>query len=88
LPLEKRFGVRIIALLEVRVQNVSRDFGISVQEAQIRTIRIESDRRAFIRKYFYADIADSLNYNLIINTGLLSTEVAVYSVIGAIGKWN
>ncbi len=76
LPSEGRIRVRIIAPLDLRVENVSSNFGVSAEEAKRRIIRTESERRAFIRKYFNADITDPINYDLVLNTGTLSIEAA------------
>jgi cytidylate kinase len=84
LPPEKRFRVRVIAPREVRIQNVSLDFEVSVEEATRRIIRTESNRRSFIRKYFNADIADPLNYDIIINTDRLDIKIAVNTIICAL----
>jgi len=84
LPPEKRFRVRIVAPQELRVQNVARDLDIPVNEAKRRVIRTNSDRRAFIRKYFNADISDPINYDLVINTETLSVDVAIDTVCSAI----
>jgi cytidylate kinase len=84
LPPEGIFRVRILAPLEMRVQNVARDFGVPVEEAKRRVLRTESARRAFVRKYFHADIADPVNYDLMINTGALSIEAAEKTVMGAL----
>ncbi len=86
LPPEKRFSVRVVAPPKVRVENVSRDFGISVEEANRRVIRTDSDRRAFIRKYFHADIANPLNYDFVINTRTISIGAAVNAIASALGK--
>jgi cytidylate kinase len=85
LPAEKKFAVRIVAPLAWRIENVSREFDISPQEAKRRVLRTESDRRAFIRKYFNADIADPTNYDLIINTNTLKLEDAVNVISAALG---
>jgi cytidylate kinase len=54
-------------------------------EARRRVIRTESDRRAFVRKYFNTDIADPSHYDLIINTGTLSVDNAVDVISAALG---
>lgn len=84
LPPEKRFRVRIVAPQELRVQNVARDLDIPVDEAKRRVIRTNSDRRAFIRKYFNADISDPINYDLVINTETLSVDAAIDTVCSVI----
>lgn len=86
LPPERRLSVRIVAPLEVRVQNVARTFDVSEEDARRRVLRTESDRVAFTRKYFHADIADPVNYDLVINTGTLSISSAIEAVIGAVER--
>lgn len=88
IPPEERFSLRIVASFEIRTENVSRHFGVSAEEAKRRILRTESDRRAFIRKYFYADIADPLNYDLLINTGMVSVDTAVDIICSALEKWD
>lgn len=85
LPPEKRFAVRIVAPQTWRIENVAREFNISPEEAKRRVFRTESDRRAFIRKYFNADIADPTNYDLVINTNTLKLEDAVNVISAALG---
>lgn len=77
LPPEKRLRVRVIAPLPVRIQNVAREFDVSIDDARRRVIRTESDRKSFVRKYFYTDIADHNNYDLIINTESVPIDSAV-----------
>jgi cytidylate kinase len=86
LPPDKSLSVRIVAPLEIRIKNVTRDFGIDTQEARRRVIKTDSDRRAFVRKYFNADIGAPLNYDLVINIGILSIEGAVDAIKGALGQ--
>jgi len=84
LPPDKRLSIRVIAPMEERIRNVSKELGITVEEAKQRVIKTESDRKAFIKKYFNADIADILNYDLIINTENLSIDDAVNIINGAL----
>jgi len=84
LPPDKRLSIRVIAPMEERIRNVSKELGITVEEAKQRVIKTESDRKAFIKKYFNADIADIFNYDLIINTETLSIDEAVNAVNGVL----
>ena len=84
LPVQERFSVRVVAPLEVRIQNVAREYGVSENDAKRRIIGRESRRRAFVRQSFHEDIADPLNYDLIINTEKLSIQSAVKAVLGTI----
>ena len=88
LPPEKRLSVRVIAPLEMRLRNVSQKFSVSVDEARPRVLKTDSDRKAFIKKYFNDGIRHPLNYDLIINTGTLSIEDAVNSVSGTLSQLN
>lgn len=84
IPSENNFRVRVVAPLETRVQNVARDFTVSYDDAKRRVLRTESERRAFVRKYFHDDIAASVNYDLVLNTANLSIEKAVSGIKGAL----
>ncbi|MCP4345726.1 MAG: cytidylate kinase-like family protein [Desulfobacterales bacterium] len=85
LPREKSFRVRIVAPHKIRVQNTAKQLGISNEEAEGQIIRTESDRRSFVRKYFNANIADPINYDMLINTEAISTDAAVNTIKSAIG---
>lgn len=83
-PPQNRLRLRIVAPQDVRIANVARAFDVTPEDAKRRVIRTESDRRAFIRKYFNADITDPINYDLVINTGILEIDKAVDAVIAAL----
>ena len=85
LPPEKRFSVRIVGPQAWRINNVAKEFDISPEDAKRRVMRTESDRRAFIRKYFNADIADPTNYDLVVNTATLTVDDAVKVISSALG---
>ena len=68
----------------MRIQQVANSFKISEDEAKRRVIRTESDRRAFIRKYFNAEIADPVNYDIVFNTGTLSMDDATSAIAAVI----
>ena len=86
LPPDKTFRLRVVAPLDFRVANVARDFGVVTKEAKRRVIRTESDRKAFIRKYFNADITDPLNYDLVLNTEMVNIEAAAAGVAHLLSK--
>jgi cytidylate kinase len=85
LPPDNCFRVRVISPQRVRVQHVAKSFNIPEDEAKRRVIRTESDRRAFIRKYFNAEIADPVNYDIIINTSTVGVADAVRVISAVIG---
>lgn len=77
IPLELCFRVRLVAPLEIRIKNVMEEFEVSKEDAERRITRADSERKAFIRRYFYTDIGDPHNYDLVINTGRISLDNAV-----------
>ena len=77
--------MRITAPQKLRIQNVARDFNLSEDAAKRRIIKTESNRKAFIRKYFNADIADPNNYDLVINTEKLSISNVTDLIAAALG---
>lgn len=85
LPPEGRFRARVVAPRQARIANVARDYGVSPDEAKRRITRTESERRAFIRKYFNANIADPTNYDMVINTETIDIDRAAATVGLAVG---
>ncbi|MBW1778524.1 MAG: cytidylate kinase-like family protein [Deltaproteobacteria bacterium] len=86
LPPEERLAVRVVAPLETRVENISRDYEVPPEDARRRAINRESKRQAFIRKSFNADVADPLNYDLVLNMEHLSMEEAMEAVTAVLMK--
>jgi cytidylate kinase len=80
LPPNERLSLRVVAPIDLRVQNISRLLSISEEEARKRVIMKEAKRKAFIRKSFNVDIADPINYDLTFNTEFIRYEAAVEAV--------
>jgi len=85
LPPERRFSARVIAPFEVRAANVARNHQVTEKEARQRITKTDSQRRAFIRKYFNTSIADPFNYDMVINTGSTSIDGAVEAITAYLG---
>lgn len=85
LPPERRFSLRVIAPFEVRAANVARNHQVSEKEARQRITKTDSQRRAFIRKYFNTSIADPFNYDMVVNTGNMSIDGAVEAITAVLG---
>jgi cytidylate kinase len=83
LPTEVCLRVLVIAPLQTRIDNVIKAYGVSESEAKRRILRTESDRKAFIRKYFNADMTDPMNYDIVINTQNFDIDTAVKIVTEA-----
>ena len=86
LPKDKIFRVRVIAPIELRIKYVMGDRGYTKSEAEQYVIKKENDRKAFVRKYFNADIADPKHYDMIINTEKISLDKANESIIAAFNQ--
>jgi len=71
---KKCLSLRIVAPLEIRVQNVVQSYGATPEDARRRIVNRESKRGAFVKQSFNEDIANPHNYDLAINTGRLSLE--------------
>jgi len=85
LPPERRFSLRVIAPFEVRAANVARNHQVTEKEARQRITKTDSQRRAFIRKYFNTSIADPFNYDMVVNTGNMSIDGAVEAISAVLG---
>jgi cytidylate kinase len=86
LPKEKIFRVRIIAPIELRIKYFMEDRGYTKAEAEQHVVKTENNRKAFVRKYFNADIADPMHYDMIINTEKISMSAATESIIVAFNQ--
>ncbi len=84
IPPQDRFAVRVIAPLEMRIENVAKHYGVPSDTAKRRVMVRENRRRAFIRQSFNADICDPLHYDLILNTGSMNAEACVEAILGSV----
>ncbi|MBW2637838.1 MAG: cytidylate kinase-like family protein [Deltaproteobacteria bacterium] len=80
LPAEAALRIRLIAPMAVKVKNLSEGLNISLEEAEERIIRIEAERKAFIKKHFKVDIDDPINYDIVINTEFMDVDKIVTMV--------
>jgi len=66
--------VLLVAPLEDRIQAVAARDAIPPEEAKRRIVHTESDRRAYIRRHFHAELLDPVCYDLVLNTTALGSE--------------
>ncbi|MGV8081224.1 MAG: AAA family ATPase [Syntrophales bacterium] len=88
LPREVCLRVLVVAPMEMRIQNVAKACGVSKKVAQRNVMRTESDRKAFIRRYFHADMMDPMNYDLVINMENCTVPVAAGIIKEAFNNRN
>jgi len=89
LPAEVCLRLLLVAPKDVRIGNVKEAYQLTSEEAENRVMKTEKDRRAFIKKYFNADLTDPTNYDLTINTAHFTVDVAANIVKEAFNtrKW-
>ncbi|MDO9264075.1 MAG: cytidylate kinase-like family protein [Desulfosalsimonadaceae bacterium] len=88
LPFDETLKVRVIAPLALRIYTVAHELDIEEGEAERMILKTDSDRRSFSRKYFYADVTEPLQYDLIINTARVSVDEGVEIVKSALRQMN
>ena len=86
LPKDRIFRVRIIAPMELRIKYFMDDRGYTKAEAEQYVIKTENNRKAFVRKYFNADLTDPKDYDIIINTEKISIGAVIESLIVAFNQ--
>ncbi|WP_419659518.1 Cmk4: predicted cytidylate kinase [Desulfosarcina variabilis str. Montpellier] len=84
IPPENRLSIRVVAPFDARVANVSKEFGVNLEEAKRRVLNRENRRSAFVQQSFHADVADPLNYDLVISMQKLNQDAALGAVIGMV----
>jgi cytidylate kinase len=78
--------VLVVAPLVDRIAAVAAREDIGLAEAARRVAELESDRRAFLKHHFHADIADVTAFDLVVNTSQLGVEGAADAVRGALPR--
>ena len=81
LPPTDRLSVRIVAPFDMRAYEMACEFNVTEADASRRILKTESERKAFIKTYFHADICDPSNYDLVLNRARLSIEDTADAVI-------
>lgn len=76
--------VRTVCDLDERVAGLVQRKGLGEKEAKERCLRIDKERQQFIRAHYDRDIEDPAGYDLLINTGTCSLDVAAEIVIAAL----
>ncbi len=68
--------VRCYAPLETRIADVARRESIGKASARAEVLRVDSERVAFYRQHFNADVTSPLLYDLLLNTSTLGVEAS------------
>jgi cytidylate kinase len=84
LPAESTLRVRLIAPLKDRVAVMKQFLGVSEKEAARRVASMDRERAVFIRRHFFKDPADPLNYDLVLNTSRFSPSECAKVIVEAL----
>ena len=77
LPKEICLRVLVVAPLERRIENVREFYKVSEKVARQNVMGKESERVAFIRRYFHEDMLNPVNYDLVFNTEMCERDTVV-----------
>jgi cytidylate kinase len=69
--------VRFVAPMNLRIQGLSEELGISAEEAHRRIRILDKERRDFAHQYFHTEIDDVRYFDLVINNEFIDTDMAV-----------
>ena len=72
---ERTLRVRVHAPLELRVERLVAERGLSEREARAEVLRVDAERAAFVRRHFAQDVAASEHYDLLLNTAALDEDL-------------
>jgi cytidylate kinase len=70
------FHVRIVAPTDWRLQRLQQNNKLDEKAAKTRMKETDNARRKYVRDNFDKDIDDALEYDCVINTGLMSSDAA------------
>ncbi len=73
--------VRAVAELDIRIAGLAERNQISPEAAHSEARAVDSERRGFIRQNYDRDLEDPAGYDLTVNTGSLSLELATDLVV-------
>jgi hypothetical protein len=80
---ENRFAVRMVAPLEIRIENICRTSGIPAKDARKRILNRDRRRERFVKKSFDRTRTDPKVYDLLLNVERLGADSAAEAIIAA-----
>lgn len=75
-PREHAFKARLFADFELRLRVFAEEQGLARREAERQLRRLDSEQKAFHRRYFDVDVDDPCHYDLTIDCGRLGPTAA------------
>lgn len=80
------FRLRVVAPLDVRVQNLVERLGMSEKDARAKVLHTDSERKKFHQRLFGRSEAQDDSYDLAINTHCLDLDKAVHVALYVYGR--
>lgn len=74
----------MVAPLPIRIKRVMQSLKLDESAAKREISQFDSSAREFIKRFFNAEMEDSIHYDLVLNTGNLSQEAAASISIEAL----
>ncbi|MFH0982987.1 MAG: cytidylate kinase-like family protein [Planctomycetota bacterium] len=81
LPAEHGLRVRVVAPEDLRFKRYAEGNGCSLAAAAAAVRRLDADRAKFLREHFDVDGSSPEHYNMVVNTAMLTTDMAVAMVV-------
>ena len=81
---ERALRVLVVAERSIRLERLAKRHALTGSEASERLDTEDQERRDFLGHHFHRDPDDPTYYDLTLNLGTLSMEVATDSVVGAL----
>ena len=78
------FHVLIVAPIDVRVKRVKDSLKINEEDARKAITLFDEGSHEFVKRYFKANIADPIHYDIVINTNHISIEGAASIIVDSI----
>jgi cytidylate kinase len=76
--------VLVVAPMEQRVRTVMQSQSLEERGARRRIAEVESERRAFLMKYFHVEAARPEEFDLVVNTEVLGMEGCLKAIVTAL----
>ncbi len=85
--MKKVFHVRLIAPVEMRIEQIMRRNALDYKAARDFVRKSDIGRKRYLKVHYHADIDDSLQYDLVINTARIPHCEVAHLIGDAMAQW-
>jgi cytidylate kinase len=84
--LPAKFGVRakMVAPFDLRVERIAKREGLTIEAAHDVVMKVDQQRKRFVREHFQKDPREPLHYDIVVNTEALTVEGTAEIVLTAL----